>query len=223
MANWCYSGITFYSEKEQAITEFAKKLNEICNGKPTQENSFGKGWMGDFANVFYPSIGAEHIDCRGRLCDIDIGAVRVGKFFYLSICTETAWDAKIGLWYKILQDFYPDMKLAYAAEESGNLYFVKWDETGLFYPHDFYMDMAYPNNDGDIAYLEDHEFGSMKEIYDWLVLNVPFEYEKKESACELDWEIRSKLDKYNSDEFFCNIAEYTKIDPSEFDFKINRR
>lgn len=223
MANLCSSEITFYSQNRKQISSFLRRLQEIFYEKPKYDNAFGASWMGNYADAFYPEIGADNIDCRGSIEIMDESIRCVEKYFAFSLFAGTANSAKIGLWYKILQDFYPDVKLAYIAEESSNSYFVKWDETGLFYPYDFYMDIAYPDDKADVAYLEDHEFGSMKEIYDWLDSNVPFEYEKKDTADDLDWEIRSKLDEYNSDEFFCNIAEYMKIAPSEFDFKINRR
>lgn len=220
MPNWCSTGITFYSQNEKSLRELYERLKKIYYGKPTRENDFGHGWMGDYANSFYPKIGAEHIDCRGYIgyWDDD-GLRRQNEYFVFSIWTETAWGAKVGLWSQILNDFYPDISMAYIAEECGCCYYVKWDETGLFYPMDYYVDMCYPLKDGGEEYIEDHGFSSLNEIYDWLDKNLPFQYERKESAEELDAEIISKFDEYDSDELYCVIAKYYEIAPSEFDFK----
>lgn len=222
MPNWCSTGITFYSENKKEIKMLKQRIVEIYNGPATRENGFGRGWLGDYANKFYPEIGSEKINCRGCIGHIDDTVRRVDKYFAFSISTETAWSAKIGLWYKILKDFYPDIKLAYIAEECGNVYYVKWDETGKFYPEEYYVDICYPTSDGDIEYIDDHAFYSLAEIYNWLEENLPFDFEKKDDVDELETEIISKLDECeNSDEYFCTIAKYDKINPSEFEFQNN--
>lgn len=219
MANWCSSGITFYSENKKSLTKFVERIKEIYAGKPTQENGFGHGWMGDYANTFYPSIGADHIDCRGYITYMDDAVRCEGKIFAFAICTETAWDAKMGLWASILKDFFPDIKMAYVAEECGCEYYCMWDESGLFYTHDYYVDIAYPGEGEEVEYIEDHEFYSMQGIHEWLDAHLPFNYEKKDDVYELEKEINSKLDTYDSDEFFCTIAKYKNISPSEFQLK----
>lgn len=220
MPNWCSTGITFYSENKKEIKMLKQRIVEIYNGPATQENSFGKGWLGDYANKFYPEIGAATINCRGCIGHIDDTVRHMDKFYAFSISTETAWSAKIGLWYKILKDFYPNVKLAFIAEECGCEYYVKWDETGLFYSHSYYVDICYPAANGEISYIDDHEFYSLEEICDWLGENLPFNFDKKENVGELEQEIISKLDECeDSDEYFCTIAEYAEIHPSDFDFK----
>ena len=130
-----------------------------------------------------------------------------------------AGDSKMGLWAYILKDFFPDVKMAYVAEECGCEYYCKFDETGLFYPHDYYVDIAYPGEGDEVEYIEDHQFYSLQDVHDWLDANLPFKYEKKGDEYELEKEINSKLDLYDSDEFFCTIAKYENISPSEFELK----
>lgn len=219
MANWCSSGITFYSENRSLLYKFFERIKEIYESESTQENTFGHGWMGDYANTFYPSIGADKINCRGYITYIDDTVRHVDKFFAFTICTETAGDSKMGLWAYILKDFFPDVKMAYVAEECGCEYYCKFDETGLFYPHDYYVDIAYPGEDDEVEYIEDHQFYSLQDVHDWLDANLPFKYEKKGDEYELEKEINSKLDLYDSDEFFCTIAKYENISPSEFELK----
>lgn len=175
--------------------------------------------MGDYANIFYPKIKAERIDCRGYISHLDNSIRRKDKYFTFSICTETSWDAKMGLWAHILKDFFPDVQMAYVAEECGCAYYCKYDETGLFYPHDYYVDIAYPGVDGNVEYIDDHEFTTIQEIHKWFDENLPFKYVKKEDANELELEITAKLEEQDSDEFYCTIEKYMEISPSEFELK----
>lgn len=222
MPNWCSTGITFYSENKNALKSLKRKIDEIYNGSATQENGFGHGWLGDYANAFYPKIGAEKINCRGCIDYIDAKVSHLDKYYAFRITTETAWSAKIGLWYKILKDFYPDVNLAFIAEECGCVYYVKWDETGLFYPEDYYVDICYPTSEGEVEYIDNHAFNSLEGIQKWLKHNLPFDFEKKDNVNELEEEIISKLDECeNSDEYYCTIAEYIEVHPSDFDFKNN--
>lgn len=216
MSNWCSSGITFYSRNKKSITELKSKMEEIFHRESVPKPGYGK-FIADYAKAFYPKIDSESIDCRGTVTLHDtIG--RVEKYYSFKIFTETAGNAKLGIWYKILRDFYPGIRMAFVAEECGCEYFIKWDETGLFYPHDYYVDMAYPTGEDDVEYVEDHEFYSMQEICDWLDTHLPFKYERKDNADELEAEISSKLEEYDSDEFFCTIAKYREVNPVDFNF-----
>lgn len=92
MANWCSCGITFYSENKEALAQFARLFNEIHEGQSTEENGFGHGWMGDYANIFYPNINAKNIDCKGYIDYMDSSIKITDKqrkkfslFFYKTI------------------------------------------------------------------------------------------------------------------------------------------
>ena len=217
MPNWCSSGIVFYSENEKSLANLQRKLNEIYEGKPTPDNAFGKGCMRDYANTFFPNIGAAQIECKGFVSYIGKIEPRENIFAFL-ICTQTAWTAKVGLWHRIIKDFYPDIKMAYVAEEYGSSYYCKWDETGLFFDYDYYVDIEYPGDDEEVLCIEDHEFISMESIYKWLDFHLPFKYEKKDDIDELEKEINSKLDEYSPNKFYCSMAKYNNIPPSEFKF-----
>lgn len=130
MPNWCSTCIVFYSENKEQLAAMQRRFTEIVEGDATQENGFGKGWLGDFANTFYPKIGALNIECRGS-CDPISEIEHNYRFDCFRMWTMTAWTAKIGLFYKITQDFYPDVKIAYVSEEGGCEYYCKWDEEGF--------------------------------------------------------------------------------------------
>ena len=219
MANLCSTGITFYSEDKKVLKDFKRRIAKINNGNSTHENDFGSCWLGNIANKFYPEIGAEKINCRGSIVHLDDTIRQTESFFSFSICTQTAWDAKIGLWAKIVRDFYPEIKIAYVAEECGCEYFAKWDDEGLFYPFEYYFDICYSDADGEEEYADDHNFNTVQEISDWLEAHLPFKFEKKANAGELENEINSKLNELeDSDGFFCTIAKYTEVNPDDFSF-----
>ena len=218
MANLCSSRITFYSESEDSICALKQKIEAIQEGNPTQKNDFGSGWLGDFVNTFYPDIDALNVECRGVLTDIDEEVKRYKQFYKFDIWTQTAWTAKIGMWHKILEDFFPNVKLAYVSEESGCEYFIMWDPDDLFEFCEYYFDICCPSSEGEMQYSDDHEFMTLNDIYEWLDKHLPFEYTKSDNICELEEEILEKLDQYDDDECYCTIAKYEKISPSEFDF-----
>lgn len=223
MPNWCSTNIAFYSENKDQLEAFRKKALEIQNGDATQENDFGKGWLGDYANTFYPEIGAMNIECRGTASDIS-EIEQMGKYHYFRMYTWTAWTAKIGLFYKITKDFYPDVEIAYVSEESGCEYYCKWDEEDFFYCGDYYLDICYPNADGESEYSEDHEYDTLKSAYEWLDVHLPFKVEFCEDEQELENRINNKMGAYaekqglNGDEYYCVLAKYYEMHPSTFPF-----
>ncbi len=217
MSTFCSTGITLYSKDKQSMKQLKRRLDDIYLKAAKNSNCP----IAKIADAFYPEIGFEKIECRGAFT-LGKTVSQLNGYYILRVYTTTPNSAKLGLWYRLIQDFYPEIKIAYIAEESGNEYFVKWDEEDLFYLEDYYVDICYPTKDGDIGYIDEHEFATIESVYGWLDSNLPFEYEKKSNECELEQEILSKLEKLkNSDEYFCTIAKYMKISPSEYEFYKN--
>ena len=127
--------------------------------------------------------------------------------------TTTARGIKIGLFYKLISDFYPDIKIAYISDSSVH---IIWDEDNLFYPFKYYMDICYPSKSGEISYIDTHEFASIEEIYKWLDENLPFEISKTETLGELESQIQGKLDEKDCDEYYCELEEYDGLPPHLF-------
>ena len=224
MPNWCSTNIAFYSENKEQLEAFHKKVLEIQNGNATQENDFGKGWLGDYANTFYPEIGAINIECRGTANDISDIEKIVDKYNDFYMYTFTAWTAKIGLFYKITKDFYPDIKIAFVSDEPGCEYYCKWDDEGLFWPEDYCLDICYPDAEGETEYGEDHEYSTLKDAYEWLDEHLPFKVEFCDDEQELENRINIKMEEYaekqglDGGEYFCVLAKYYKMHPSDFSF-----
>lgn len=217
MSTFCSTGIIFYSKDKQSLTQFKRHLDNIYS--KVSKNSDCP--IAKIVDSFYPEIGSEKIECRGAFT-LGKSVSKLNKYYILRIYTTTPNSAKLGLWYRLIRDYYSEIKLAYIAEESGNEYFVKWDEDNLFNFEDYYFDICYPKKDGDIGYIDKHEFATLESIYCWLDKNLPFKYEKKANECELEQEIISKLEEFEeSDEFFCTIAKYIEINPSEYEFYKN--
>lgn len=219
MPNWCSTGITFYSENEEQIKKFQSKLRDIYNIEPTVENGFGHGWLGDYANTFFPEIGHDKIECRGYVSYIDEDIFEREGYYHFAICTETAWVAMIGLWREIVNRFYGGVKIAYIAEECGMDYFEKWDETGLFYPTEMYVDCYYPDKNGEDEYIDDHAFDTISEVIDWLNNNVTqFEHTRTDNLDALEKETQDGLEKLDGDYYF-SASWYKNSSPEDFQFR----
>lgn len=54
MPNWCITTIKFYSKNINAVDNMYREFRKIIEGEPTAENDFGAGWLGDFANKYFP-------------------------------------------------------------------------------------------------------------------------------------------------------------------------
>lgn len=226
MPNWCFSTITFYSKNKSQIDSMAKKFKEIHEGEPTVENDFGHGWMGDYANKFFPSIGSEHIDCRGSVGSITYYPNETKEGYYsFTIDTSTAWGAKIGIWAEIAKRFYPEVEIAYVAEEPGCELYLIYDDSGLFYNYKYYVDMAYINKDGEIDYPDDsYSFFSIDEIQKYLKEKLPFTFVCYKDLDKFEKHINKKLEEYakqkdvDKDEVYFYMHEFDEYMPDEFDF-----
>jgi len=83
---------------------------------------------------------------RGDIVDINKLNEKDG-YHYFSISTETAWMPMIKMWHLMLKKLYPgkDIHLAYQAEEPGLDIFMKYDEEGIFYDEDYYIELYIEN------------------------------------------------------------------------------
>ena len=221
MPNWCTTGITFYSKNRELVEKFYDKVVEIMNRKSTVKNDFGQGWLGDYANTFFPEIGWDKIECRGVVEDIDDYVFEIEGYIYFSITTSTAWGPKMGLWREIIDRFYKGIKIAYLSEECGLEYYNKWDETGLFYPDIMYVDCCYPDENGDEQYIDEHNFDTIPDLVDWLNEHIPqFRHTMTDSLDDLASETQNGLEKLDDGEerFFFSAGWYTETPVKDYDF-----
>lgn len=213
MSTWYSTCISFYSKNSRPLEEFKQKLDSIYSGAATRPNDYGKGWLGDIANTLYPSLGSDKIDSLGTYT-VSENVEVMDEWFLFHIWTTTARGIKVGLFYKLISDFYPEIKMAYICDSP---VYIMWDEDNLFYPFKYYMDICYPSKSGEISYIDTHEFASTEEIYKWLDENLPFEISKTETLGELESQIQEKLDELDCDEYYCELEEYVELAPRGFE------
>ena len=224
MPNWCFSNITFYSEDENQIASMLAKFKEIMNGEPTKENDFGHGWMGDYANVFFPEIGSTTIECRGQVNGISDNVERKGDYYFFGMDTCTAWGGKLAIWHAIAKKYYPSVKIAYVSEECSTEYFLIYDESGLFYDYKYYIDMCYENKDGEIENIDDaYGYRSLEKIQEYLKKVLPFKFICYKELNKFVEHINRKLSEYEEkhdcpDDLYLQICEFRTVSPSEHPF-----
>lgn len=223
MPNWCYSGITFYSHDEKEIKRMHQKFSNIYFGETLVPNGFSQRFMGDYVRAFFPKYDINDVNCRGQVTELT-EVRRQDNYYLFQICTETAWDAKISLWEKIVSMFYPKVKIAYIAEECGNDYFMKWDETGRFYPEQYYIDGCLPSKDGgsDI-YLGDllgtHDLlCSIEELQNILDDNCKVEYKHSDSWSEVEANINEYINELDSADYCFTFEPYEERPPQNYNF-----
>lgn len=219
MPNWCSTDITFYSKNKNSINKMLGKFKEIQElDIPTKENDFG-AWMGDYANIFYPSLGAEVLNCRGIVTHLDETSKENSEanIFYFCIETMTAWGSKVDFWYKIITDFYPDVSMAYSAVETGCDLFEKWDITNLFYPEHYYVEGFIPKGEnGEEIYPPDDKYcNSLPELEKYLHNILPFNFPTPNSSVgELEEVINSLFPE--DDDYYLTINEFIDVDPAKY-------
>lgn len=203
----------FLFKAQPAAGRVQKKLDSIYSGAATRPNEYGKGWLGDIANTFYPSLGSDKIDSLGTYT-MSESVESLNKWYCFRIWTTTTRGIKVGLFSKLISDFYPEIKMAYISDGTA---YLMWDEDNLFYPFKYYMDMCYPSKSGEICYIDTHEFASMEEIYEWLDEHLPFEISKTETLGELESQIQERLAESDSDDYYCELEEYVEMAPQSFE------
>lgn len=231
MPNWCSTGITFFAtgENSSVIDKMFHDFSAIITSVK-EKGEYEEVWMIDFAEHYFPDI-ADTIDCRGMV-DVYLehpSCTEDGKYKYFAISTQTAWGAKMGLWYNIATQFYPGVQIAYTAEESGNDYFLVYDNSDgqRFYHESFYVDGYFPNDDDEnsLSYIDDdikYFRGTLNELQARLDNILPFEYEHQDTVEELDKELNTKLLDYTEalgfdDDAYIFVSEFVEYPPSEFD------
>lgn len=194
MPNWCMTDIWFYSDNTEQLKNFYDRVVEIYNGKPSQENDFGNGWLGEYVDAFIPDL-SEEVRYRGSIEIISELDETVFAIYVMS-----AWVPMIQMWLAILNKHFPDVKLHYVGIEPGfeiyaksrNNFFAEDCEfiislNKLNSPEYDYYYKEYSFTKEDLQYVIKDCFGA--EIFD----KIPKEYWSLESDEDCD-----KLSKYLS-------------------------
>jgi len=218
MPNWCSSAIYFYSKDEAAIRGFKDKLIEIYNAGATVENGFGNGWLGDYVNTL---LGPEyHTDtdnnprCRGSLEFYDELPLdkRDGNWCF-HIHTETAWGPMTEMWQLILEKHYPQISIAFSAEECGMAVYIKHDPNSLFFDTDnFYIEYEM-HNDYESDYYDTLD-GVINRILEITELGLSKEQFLGKNAEEVA-EIADKAAKLLNEDNWFSVHEFEEVELDE--------
>lgn len=171
--------MTFYSENANAVRELYNDFDEVIQASKDTADDY---MIENFIKKYYPSVDVNNFDVWGWLwwdgTEIETG----NGYTYFQAQAESSSRDEVGLFYLILKDFYPDIKLAYSSDCLGGADHVKWDETNYFYPENFFVDgeLSDPDNperlesvyelyDGGYCKAEDIE-----ELYDELLERFPY-------------------------------------------------
>jgi len=226
MPNWCSVVIRFYSKNKEQLEKMRNKFLSIIENAPNDDGGFGSPWLGNFADEYFPEIGSERVDCRGWVDGTDDIWTR-DDYYVFSVWVQAAWGAKMGLWHEIVKRYYPDVSIAYFAEECGCEYFCAWDQTEgkAFCPEAYYVDGCIPTATSDEEYIDDkYGFRSVEEIWQFFDDKLPFKYQHTSDLSKLTEEIQQKLDEYDEKQeypnggYFVQIAEFEEVDPATFNF-----
>ena len=167
MPNWCYTNIKFYSKNPNQLMALFKRFN-----RGSENNS-----LYDLMKSFYPNE-TNAFDARGCIISSDDEVNRLKNkdgvsISYFGIDTETAWSPKIGIFQKILQDFYPDVELAYLANEDGYGVALKYDNNNLFFDANYHLNANFPYYE-EIDWCPDKiDFSSINELLNYLRTELP--------------------------------------------------
>ena len=222
MPNWSDDEFIVYSESQDHVVEFAKKISECY--KHYYKSDFEDRWLGNlligFGICSYDDIinMKSNISCRGWFngftlneendlefdpnCSIleeyifpkDSNIINPIKIYCLLMQSSTAWDFNEQLWYKLIEKSgFSDLELLFCSEEYGNCSFRTNDKDGIFFPDRY-----------SIAVEVDIE-------------KIPYEYQEYFSDETIKFKSaydRSKFIKINSYEtfqYFSHIFKKTKV------------
>ena len=106
MSTFCSTGITLYSKDKQSMKPLKRRLDSVCL-KAAKNSDCPIIYV---AETFYPEIDSKKIECRGAFT-LGKAVSQLNGYYILRVYTTTPNSAKLGLWHRLIQDFYPEIKM----------------------------------------------------------------------------------------------------------------
>ena len=130
--NWCYSQYHATGDKEQ-LDKLHSIMSVLENMKSPglHENGFGSTWLGNL--VIKLGGDWKKIYCRGSWDNLMLHYD--GE---ISFCVESAW-AELDEVRHFIEKKFPDIKLYYQSEEPGLGIYITNDDTGQYFPEQYYL------------------------------------------------------------------------------------
>lgn len=136
MPNWCYSNVTFYHKSKFMISALRDEFWKVFNS-PADDGKYD-GYLGNYIDHFIPEK-KDSLSFRGSINDI--GPLQdFSEGWCFDVQVEGAWSPKVSVLFKIIEECYPGVEIAYIAEEPGMDLFFCHDSTGSFYDSAVYID-----------------------------------------------------------------------------------
>ena len=132
MPNWASTAYVFKAKDQEQAKDLYDKIDSIAKmEEPLVENGFGKLWMGCLVNL----LGGDwnKVYCRGEIIDYNLTDDHV------NISCETAWG-EMEEFRHFIEQHYPDSKIFYQVEESGNCVYATNDAEGEYFPERYCLD-----------------------------------------------------------------------------------
>ena len=197
MSNICSTDICFYSKNRIAIEELHEKVATCLE----------KGWNHTCGiRAVFDAYGymPSNMDLRSDiLCVGDIAEKEGYAYFYTA--HEDAWVPKIHVMSEFLLKYFPDISLCVRADECGNGVYINTDDTGLFFPGTYLVDMCIPGRRPSECGVTYEDFNTEEELLEFLKKEYEIEANTAEEAKEIVWKLISA-----DDEAWGGIHEYNE-------------
>lgn len=131
MPNWAYSQYHAIGDKEQLdkLHTIMSELEEM-KSPGLHENGFGSTWLGNL--VIKLGGDWKKIYCRGSWDNL------IYEDGVISFSVESAWG-ELNEVRHLIEEKFPDIKLYYQCEELGMGIYITNDDTGQFFPEEYYL------------------------------------------------------------------------------------
>lgn len=139
MPNWAYSQYHATGDKEKLdkLHTIMSELEEM-KSPGLHENGFGSTWLGNL--VIKLGGDWEKIYCRGSWDNL------IYEDGVISFSVESAWG-ELNEVRHLIEEKFPDIKLYYQCEEPGMGIYITNDDTGQFFPEEYYLWVENGEND----------------------------------------------------------------------------
>ena len=132
MPNWASCAYVFKAKDQEQAKDLFDKIDSLAKMEELLvENGFGKLWMGCLVNL----LGGDwnSVYCRGEIIDYNLNDDHV------SISCETAWG-EMEEFRHFIEQQYPESKVFYCVEESGNEVYATNDADGEYFKDRYCVD-----------------------------------------------------------------------------------
>lgn len=196
MPNWCFTSYKCYGNKGELV-ELKEKFDYLNSlSAPYTPNGFGKLWCGCLVSL----LGGDwnEVYCRGELTEPP-------TFEKTTLCFSvmSAWS-ELGEWRKFIKSKFPNIHIAYSAEESGNVYYVTNDVEGDYFPERYILDFT-----------EGQEYFNSLEVAAEYVKNLTGKDVKTEEEIEAALNEQEEKEMENDDDTFYSFNKFKVLEEDE--------